>query len=106
MSRIKMNSQNDNWLKSWKNLFKFLNVNNKSTIIEFSSDSTKFRLTMNKSYYDDDYFENSSLFISIVNCSFIEFISSKKSLNMSQLNNQFAVLNDQKSKVWDFLEFI
>jgi hypothetical protein len=74
--------KNDNQSKSWKNSFKFLNVNDESTIIEFSSDSTKFRSTMIKSYYDDDHLENSSLFISIVDFSFIEFVSSTKSSNM------------------------
>ncbi len=69
-------------------------------IIEFSSDSTKFRSTMIKSYYDDDHLENSSLFISIINFSFIAFIS--KSLNMSQSNDQFVVFIDQKLKFKNF----
>jgi hypothetical protein len=54
--------RNDNQSKSWKNSFKFVNVNDKSMIIEFSSDSIKFRSTMIKSYYDDNYFENSFAF--------------------------------------------
>jgi large-conductance mechanosensitive channel len=90
--------KNDNQSKSWKDSFKLLNVNDKSTIIEFSSDSIKFRLTMIKSYHDDNYFENSSFFISIVNFSFIAFFIAftSKSSNMSQSKNQFAVSNDQK----------
>jgi hypothetical protein len=88
--------RNDNQSKSWKNSFKFLNINDESMIIEFSSDSTKFRSTTIKSYYDDNHFENSSLFISIINLSFIAFVS--KSSNMSQSNDEFAVSNNQESK--------
>jgi hypothetical protein len=65
-------------------------------IIEFSSDSTKFRSTMIKSYYDDDHLENSSLFISIIDFSFIAFVS--KSSNMSQSNDQFTFSINQKSE--------
>jgi hypothetical protein len=67
-------------------------------IIELSNDSTKFRLTMIKSYSDDDYLENSSLFISIADLSFIKSVSSTDSSNMSQSNDQFAASNDQKSE--------
>jgi hypothetical protein len=53
--------ENDNQSKSWKNSFKLLSVNVESTIIELLNDSTKFRSTMIKSYYDDNHdFENSS----------------------------------------------
>jgi hypothetical protein len=65
-------------------------------IIELSSDSTKFRSTTIKSYYDDNHFENSSLFISIIDSSFIASVS--KSSNMSQSKNELAVSNDQKSE--------
>jgi hypothetical protein len=88
--------RNDSQSESWKDSFKFLNVNDESIIIELSSHSIKFRSTMIKSYYDDDHFENSSLFISITDLSFIAFVS--KSLNMSQSNDQFVVSIDQKSK--------
>jgi hypothetical protein len=57
--------RNDDQSESWKDSFKFLSVNDESMIIELSSDSTKFRSTMIKSYYDDDHLENSSSFISI-----------------------------------------
>jgi hypothetical protein len=92
--------RNDNQSKSWKDSFKLLNVNDESAIIELSSDSTKFRSTMIKSYYDDDYLENSSSFISIVDFSFIAFIIvfNSKSSNMFQSNDQFSALNNQKSK--------
>jgi hypothetical protein len=90
--------RNDNQSKSWKDSFKLLSVNDESTIIELSSDLTKFRSTMIKSYYDDDHFENSSLLISIADSLFIEFVSSTESSNMSQSNDQFAISNDQKSK--------
>jgi hypothetical protein len=63
--------KNDNESKSWKDSLKLLNVNDESMIIQLSSDSTKFRSTMIKSYYDDDHVENSSLFISITDFSFI-----------------------------------
>ncbi len=65
-------------------------------IIELSSDSTKFRSTTIKSYYDDNHFENSSLFISITDFSFIASVS--KSSNMPQSNDESAVSNDQKSE--------
>jgi hypothetical protein len=73
--------KNDNQSKSWKDSFKLLNIDDESIIIEFSSDSTKFRSTMIKSYYDDNHLENSSLFISIIDFSFIASVS--KSSNMS-----------------------
>jgi hypothetical protein len=88
----------NNQSKAWKDLFKLLSVDDESVIIQFSSESTKFRSTMIKSYYDDDYLENSSLFISINDLSFIEFVSSTESLNMSQSNDQFVASNDQKSE--------
>jgi hypothetical protein len=80
--------KNDNQSKSWKDLFKLLNINDELTIIEFSSESTKFQSTMIKSYYDDDYLENSLFFISI-DFSFIAFIIAfiSKSSNMFQSND-------------------
>jgi hypothetical protein len=87
---------NNNQSKSWRNSFKLLNTNNESMIIEFSNDSTKFRSTTIKSYYDDHvHFENSSLFISIIDSSIIAFVS--KSSIMSQSNDQFVISN-QESK--------
>jgi hypothetical protein len=86
----------DNQSKSWKDSFKLLNVDDESTIMKLSSDSTKFRSTMIKSYYDNNHFENSSLFTLIIDFSFIAFIS--KSLNMFQSNDQFVASIDQKSK--------
>ncbi len=63
-------------------------------IIELSSDSTKFRSTTIKSYYDDHVdFENSSLFISIIDFSIIASVS--KSSIMSQSNDQFVVSNQE-----------
>jgi hypothetical protein len=65
-------------------------------IIELSSDSTKFRSTTIKSYYDDHVdLENSSLFISIIDFSIIA--SASKSSNMSRSNDQF-VFSNQESK--------
>ncbi len=69
-------------------------------IIELSSDSTKFRSTTIKSYYDDHVdLENSSLFISIIDFSIIASVS--KSSNMSRSNDQFVVSN-QESKFENF----
>jgi DNA-binding FrmR family transcriptional regulator len=79
--------KNDNQSRSWKDSFKLLSADDESTIIEFSSDSTKFRSTMIKSYYDDDHLENSSLLISIADSLFIESVSSTESSNMSQSND-------------------
>ncbi len=69
-------------------------------IIELSSDSTKFRSTTIKSYYDDHVdLENSSLFISITDSSFIASVS--KSSIMSQSNDQFVVSNQEsKSEIF------
>jgi hypothetical protein len=72
--------KNDSQSESWKISFKLLNINDESTIIELSNDSTKFRSTMIKSYYDDNHLENSSLFISIIDFSFIAFISKSSSM--------------------------
>ncbi len=83
--------------ESWRNLFKLLSTNDESMIIELSSDSTKFRSTTIKSYYDDHVdLENSSLFISIIDFSIIASVSNLS--NMSRSNDQFVVSNDQKSK--------
>ncbi len=85
--------KNDNQSKSWKDSFKLLSVDDESAIIEFSSDSTKFRSTMIKSYYDDNHdLENSSS----INSSFTAFVS--KSSIMSQSNDQFVISIDQKSE--------
>jgi hypothetical protein len=73
--------ENDNQSRSWKDSFKLLNIDDESAIIEFSSDSTKFRSTMIKSYYDDNHLVNSSLLISITDSSFIASVS--KSSNNS-----------------------
>jgi hypothetical protein len=71
--------RNDDQSNSYKNSFKLLNVNDESVIIKFSNDSTKFRSTMIKAYYDDNHnLENSSLII--IDLSFTAFIS--KSSNM------------------------
>ncbi len=78
-----------------------MNVNDESLIIELSSDLTKFRSRTIKSYYDDNHtndLDDLSLFISIIDTSFIEFASLTKSSNMSQSNDQFAALNNQKSE--------
>jgi hypothetical protein len=64
-------------------------------IIELSNDSTKFRSTTIKSYYDDHVDLDSSLFISIIDFSIISSVS--KSLIMRQSNDQLVVSN-QKSK--------
>jgi hypothetical protein len=76
---------NSNQSKSWRDSFKLLNTNDESVIIELSSDSTKFRSTTIKSYYDDNHLENSSLFISITDLSIIA--SASKSSNMSRSND-------------------
>ncbi len=71
-------------------------------IIELSSDSTKFRSTTIKSYYDDHVdLENSSLFISITDLNSLIIASVSKSSNISssndqsQSNDQFVVPNQE-----------
>jgi hypothetical protein len=70
-------------------------------IIELSNDSTKFRSTTIKSYYDDHVdnvdLENSSLSISITDLNFSIIASVSKSSNMSRSNDQLVASN-QKSK--------
>jgi hypothetical protein len=92
--------ENDNQSESWRNSFKLLNTNDESVIIELSNDSTKFRSTTIKSYYDDHVdLENSSLFISIIDFSIIA--SASKSSNMSRSNDQFVVSNQEsKSEIF------
>ncbi len=51
---------------------------------------------MIKSYYDDNHLENSSLLISIIDLSFIAFVS--KSSNISESKNQLISTIDQKSE--------
>jgi hypothetical protein len=63
-------------LKSWKESFKLLSIQSESTIVELSSESTKFRSTSIKSYYQnhDHTVDENSLFSSTSNMSsFIEF---------------------------------
>jgi hypothetical protein len=92
--------KNDNQSESWKNSFQLFSVNDESTIIEFSSDLTKFRSTMIKSYYDDNHdLENSSSII--IDSLFTAFVS--KSSIMSKSNDQLVVSIDQKSKAEIFL---
>jgi hypothetical protein len=83
--------RNDNQSKSWKNSFKLLSINNELMIIEFSNDSTKFRSTTIKSYYDDHVdnvdLEKSSLFISIIDLNSLIIASVSKSSNMSRSND-------------------
>jgi hypothetical protein len=73
-------------------------------IIELSSDSTKFRSTTIKSYYDDHVdLENSSLFISITDLNSLIIASASKSSNMIQSNDQSQsndqlVVSNQESK--------
>jgi hypothetical protein len=57
--------KNANQSKSWKESYKLLNIENESTIIEISSESTKFWATSVKSYYENDIDSNSikSLFM-------------------------------------------
>jgi hypothetical protein len=77
-----------------KKFVQLLNVNDESVIIELSNDSTKFRLTMIKSYYDDNHdLENSSSII--IDSSFTASVS--KSLIMSQ-----SASTDQKSETTNF----
>ncbi len=87
--------KNDDQSKSWKNSFKRLNVNDQSVIIKLSNDSTKFRSTMIKSYYDDNHDLADSSWI-IINSSFTAFIS--KLSNMSQSNVQLTASIDQNSE--------
>jgi hypothetical protein len=71
-------------------------------IIELSSDSTKFRSTTIKSYYDDHVdnadLEDSSLSISITDLNSLIIASAPESSNMSRSNDEPAVPNDQKSE--------
>jgi hypothetical protein len=50
---------NINQSESWKELFKLLNIQNESAIIELSNESIKFRIISLKSYYqNDDHADN------------------------------------------------
>jgi hypothetical protein len=51
--------RNTDQSKSWKDSYKLLNIENESTVIETSSESTKFQATSIKSYYEDDIDSNS-----------------------------------------------
>jgi hypothetical protein len=90
--------RNDNQSKSWKDSFKLLNVKNDLMIIKLSSDSTKFWSTMMKSYYDDDHFENSSLFISIIDSSFIVIFRNHWICFNQMINTLFRTIKNQKLK--------
>ncbi len=74
-------------------------------IIELSNDSTKFRSTTIKSYYDDHVdnvdLEDSSLFISITDFNLLIIASVSKSSNMFRSNDQFVVSNQEsKSEIF------
>jgi hypothetical protein len=86
--------KNDNQSKSWKDSFKFLNINDESAIIELSSDSTKFRSTMIKSYYDDDHLENSSFLSRSIFRSLHLFRNHRMCLNR-MINSQFRTIRNQ-----------
>jgi hypothetical protein len=91
--------KNNDQSESWKDSFKLLNVNDESVILKLSNDSTKFRSTMIKSYYDNNHdLENSSSII--IDSLFTTFFS--KSSNISQSNVQFTVSIDQNSEFKTF----
>ncbi len=58
--------------KSWKESFKLLSIQSESTIIELSNESTKFRSTSVKSYYQDDHVDDENSSSSSIMFSFIE----------------------------------
>ncbi len=58
--------------ESWKELFKLLNIQKESAIIESSNESTKFRSTSVKSYYQDDHVDDENSSSSSIMLSFIE----------------------------------
>jgi hypothetical protein len=50
-----------NQSEAWKRLFKLLNIQNESAIIELSNESIKFRIISLKSYYQNDDHINDEL---------------------------------------------
>jgi hypothetical protein len=89
--------KNDNQSKSWKDSFKLLNVNDESIIMKLSNDSTKFRSTVIKFYYDDNHdLENSSSII--IDSSFTTSVSKSSNISMSQSNVQLGISIDENSE--------
>jgi hypothetical protein len=50
----------DNQSETWKELFKLLNIQSESAIIELSNESIKFRSISIKSYYQNDHVDNNN----------------------------------------------
>jgi hypothetical protein len=81
-------SKSINQSKSWQESFKLLDIQSESTIIELSSDSTKFKSTSVKSYHQD---QNSSLFdVDLNDISSSLESSSSEHANLERTNSNFA----------------
>ncbi len=76
-------SKNINQSESWQESFKLLNIQNKSAIIELSSDSTKFRFTSVKSYHQDQNL--SSFNVDQLNTSSSLEFSSSEHINLKRI---------------------
>jgi hypothetical protein len=99
-SMLMFRENNIDQSESWKESFKLLSIQSESTIVELSSESTKFSSISVKSYYQDNHVENDDS-SSLNNSSFIisqrqitDSIASQSS-NMSWFfesqNNHFAI---------------
>jgi hypothetical protein len=88
--------KNDDQSKSWKNSYKLLSINDESVIIELSSDSTKFRFTTIKFYYDD--------LIDRINLELdehvFEFIESLSSFVELSIENSLLSFNETSSNMF------
>jgi hypothetical protein len=90
--------------ESWKESFKLLSIQSESTIVELSSESTKFRSISVKSYYQDNHVENEDS-SSSNNSSFATHDDSSSSNNSlfathddsSSLNNSSFATHDNSS---------
>jgi hypothetical protein len=76
-------SKDFNQSESWKDSFKLLSTQKKSTIIELSNESIKFRIISLKSYYQNDDHVNNKLLISLIELSIESSIESiSKHINL------------------------
>ncbi len=75
-----------NQSKTWKESFKLLNIQNESTIVELSNESTKFRFISLKSYYQNDDNNDKLSFLSTESSIESSIESSTESIVESQSN--------------------
>ncbi len=87
-------SKDINQSESWKQSFKLLSIQNKSTILELSNKSIKFRIIFLKFYYQDDDHINNELWFSSTKLSIESSIESSIELSIELVSEYTDLIID------------